>query len=274
MSVQTAVITFAGTPLPLGSKITSRTTDSTIANVKKLSRQGSHAPVGLALAQSVIVDIDIGGGDASPTTELPLFTMDAVNDELNRLYANLANGYQQLAIGETPARFLVCQKRKSEVTYELAHGRAFASAQIEFYAVDPRWLSVALNTSTALSSAAPQTNAGNVDTFPLFTFNGPASAGAALALIVGTPASTQYEIVTTTVLAPTDVLVINCDPRCPSANRIMLNGVPRYDLIATISNTVGDDYPFPRLMPGISTISATGGFAATSSIAFRDAYAL
>lgn len=281
---QLAVISFAGNVLPIGSRIVSRTIDSQIDDVPMLSRQGSYAPAGLASGQSVQLEVDVGGGDTSPTTELPLFTADDVNDEINRLYASLANGYQELVIGEVPARSLLCQKRKSSVTYEPAFNRAKATLKVELFALDPRWLSTVLHSTTAFSTnpvlGTAIVNAGNMDTFPLLTFSGPSSTGAAITVILFTPTGAYYKLATTAVLAPSDVLVIDCDPNTPNQQRFMLNGVARYDLFGTPTNTMlgadlqPDGFIFPRMMPGTSGITAIGGYASTSTIAWRDAFAL
>lgn len=275
MTVAQSLIQFGGYIMPIGTKLDSREIDSTIENAPMLGMDGEFAPPGLSLGAIVSLTIDVGGGgDVSPTTNSPLITLDDLNDEANQLFAHLQKGYQNLTLGTTPARYLLAQKRKASAKYTPGSFRSNAEMTLEFYAPDPRMLSVALN---ALVFTANQqqtvTNAGTARTYPKFTLTGMTqSPKVGIGLSAG---AMQVSIALSYTPILTDVIVIDCDPR-NRANAVLLNGVARLDLLGTsgIINTIGTADMFPFLEPGVSYVWFGEGNDTAGTLNWRDAWML
>ncbi len=276
MTVLGSVITFGGYQFPIGAILKARQVDQQIDETQMLGRDGTYAASGTALAQIVTVEIGIGGGDWSPFTNAQMLTLDDANDESNRIYGQLALGYQQLVVGETPARYLYAQKQHFKVEYPDGSYRSHATMTIDFYAADPRWLSLSTHTVNPIDNTATTiTNAGTVRAYPEFNFVGPSSGNPSADI---TPSSSAGSIGFTcnVILALGDILTVNCDPRANYDQRVMLNGANRMDLLGTsgLANTVGDDYFFPYLDPGDNSLIITGSSDPGSYIAWSDAYGL
>ena len=148
---------------------------------------------------------------------------------------------------------------------------------MEFYAPDPRWLSVSGKTESTTGSGI--TNSGNMISYPVVTYTqtgGAASAPVSLKIDVAVGKYVELDLGIT--LQDGDVLVIDCNPR-NRADGILytpsgMSTVNGLYLLGTggINNTIGNDATFPYLNPGMHTIA----FAGANSIvaAWNDAYAL
>jgi hypothetical protein len=279
-------VSFGSYTFPLGTVVKSRDASTDIEETKMLGIDGSIAPAGVLRAQTITLEINIGGaGDfdpsSTPTDIIYLESMDDLNNALNDLFAELEQGYQALTLGYTPARTTQAQKQKFNPAYMDGSSRRHATVSMDFLAPDPRWLSVATQTLTANGNA---TNNGNMNSYPLVTYTqtgGPASEPVNLQVFLGDDISTDpyVELNLNLTLQSGDVLVINCDPRqraqgiiyTPASTGIPVNGL--YLLGTTgMVNTVGNDATFPYLIPGINAVK----FAGANSIAFvwPDAYGL
>lgn len=276
MPVVGSAISFGGYQLPIGAQFKKRDIDSTIDETQMLGRDGTYAPTGAAAAGTVEVDVVVGGGSFSVFTGLELITVDDINNELNRIYAQLASGYQQLVLDTTPARYCLAQKQKMSIDYLESTNRTFATMAIAFYLADPRWLSLTAHEVNPIDTIATTiTNAGSVRTFPEFNFVGP-STGNPTALVTPAGAAGMITFTCGVGLIAGDVLNVQCDPRTPYDQRMTLNGVNRIDLLGAtgITNTVGDDFCFPYLNPGDNIVSIRGASDPSSYVAWPDAYGL
>lgn len=281
MALAESLISFGSYDLPLGARVKARQADTDIEETKMLGGDGTIAPPGVLAAQIIEVEIEIGGGgDFDPASTLSsiiyLDTMDKLNNAMNDCFAQLEVGYQALTIGYTPARTIQAQKRKFSPAYLEGSGRRHATIGMEFYAPDPRWLSVSSQTITASGSA---TNNGNATTYPVVTYQqsgGPASGQPVLKIDTR---SGYVQLTLNITLASGDELVIDCDPRHRSYGGIIYTpslGSPklRFDLLGTtgILNTIGNDSTFPYLLPGTHTVTMSG--ANSISCVWNDAYLL
>lgn len=276
-------ISFGSYLFPIGAMVKNRDASTEIDETKMLGLDGAIAPPGVLGAQIITVEIEIGGGgDFDPSSTVGhvtyLQSMDDLNNALNEAFAAFEQDYQALTLGYTPARTIQAQKRKFNPAYLEGSARRHAAVSMDFYAQDPRWLSVAAQTETVSGSTC--TNNGNMVSYPVITYTqtgGGASAPVSLKVFPGS-GSPYIELDLNITLASGDVLVINCDPRqrsqgimyTPSAG----NPTPRLDLLGTmgITNTIGNNALFPYLLAGANKAN----FAGANSIAlvWNDAYAL
>jgi hypothetical protein len=284
MTVAQSLVSFGDYLFPIGARIDSRQASTDVEETKMLGLDGTIAPAGVLAAQIIQLDIEIGGGgDVDPSsTDMDLIYLrspDQLNNALNNMFAQLEQGYQPLTIGYTPARTIQAQKRKLELKYMEGTARRHATASLEFYAPDPRWLSVASHTLAISGDAA--TNAGNMISYPVVTYTqtgGAASAPVSLKVYTGNTSTPYIELSLNLTLQSGDVLVINCDPRQRAQGIIYtpsgMSPVNGLYLLGTtgITNTVGNDATFPYLVPGADTVD----FVGANAIAFvwNDAFAL
>ncbi len=281
-----SLVSFGSYLFPIGTVVKTRAADTDIEESKMLGLDGTIAPPGVLAAHIVTLDIEIGhGGDWDPSLTPDdidyLNTLDDLNDSLNNLFAQLEQGYQALTLGYTPARTIQAQKRKFTPAYLEGTARAHATVSMDFYAPDPRWLSVAATTIDTNDFTA--TNNGNMVSYPVITFtqsgSGPASAPISLQIKPGGGMAYIEQTLNLTLLAG-DVLVINCDPRQRAQGIIytpaigpQVNGL--YLLGTTgIVNTLGNNATFPYFLPGSNTGSWATGCASSVSVVYNDAYAL
>lgn len=285
MTTLQSIIQFGDYIMPIGTSITSQQLDSTIEDQPMLGLDGAFAPSGYALGATIKVTIDMGGGgDVSPTTGLAMQTIDDVNNEANQLFERLKKGYQQLKIGTTPARYIMAQKRRCQVDPLPGSGRTHFTMTIEFYAQDPRWLSVATNTQ-AFSSPDQQftvTNAGTARTYPVFTLTASTNNPVVQVGAAGTGSTNPYiKLTLAYTMATGDQIVIDCDPR-NRANAIMLypagGGTPvaHFDWLGTtgVQNTMGTADCFPFLDPGQTIVWFGVGAGTIGTMSWHDAWGL
>jgi hypothetical protein len=273
---------------PIGTMVKSRSLASDVEATKMLGLDGEIAPTGLAAAQIITLEVDIGGGgdwDPASTDEDVIYvaTPDDLNSALNDMYAAVYDQIGALTIGYSPARTIQAQHKKFDVAYTEGTGRRNARVSLDFFAPDPRWLAVA---ATTITSGTTATNNGNMPTYPVVTYTQSGGAASVVpSLQIDTGAGYVELILSLPILGlpeymqAGDVLVINCDPRArsqgiiytPASTGIPVNGLPALGTVGCV-NTIGNDACFPYLLPGAHTIA----FAGANSIAFvfNDAYAL
>lgn len=276
MTILQSPIQFADYIMPIGTVLKSQQLDTTIEDTPMLGLHGAFAPSGYALGAIITLNIAMGGGgDVSPTTSAYMLTPDDVNNEANQLFKRLQEGYQQLILGATPARYIMAQKRKFQVQPLEGSGRTHYEVTLEFYAQDPRWL---LTTNNIQHFNANQemtiTNAGTARSYPIFTLTN-CTTTPKVGIGQGTGASPGISITLNYTPISSDTIIINCDPR-NRANAILLNGTPRLDLLGTngIQNTLGTSDMFPFLNPGANDVWFGFGGDTQGQLAWADAWGL
>lgn len=279
-SLVESAISFGSYTFPFGSWVKVREGSTDIDESPMLGLDGTIAPAGVLKAQTLSVEIPIGGdGSWDPKSTsgdiIYLITMDDLNNAANDLFAQLEQGYQALNVGYTPARTINAQKRKFEIPYSEATGRRNAAISIEFYAPDPRWLAEVVQTITSSGTA---TNNGNMISYPIVTYQQSGGAASAQPTLKVDTGAGHVELTLNITLQDGDELVIDCDPR-QRANGIVYtpsggNPTPDLALLGTtgIVNTIGNDATFPYLLPGTHNVNFGG--ANSISFAWNDAYAL
>jgi hypothetical protein len=283
-----SVVAFAGYTFPLGTKVKTRQIDSPIDEVPLLGRDGTYAPSAFSGPAAVVLSIDLGGGgDASPFTGVQMWSLDDLNDECNRIYQQLAGGYNLLTIGNSGNRGLVCQKQKFMVTYGEGTGRTHGTLDITFYAQDPRWLGTTRTATLTGGASHAALNEGTLPAYPTITLTGPSTGPVGIEGAPGGGTTGDITVQTTYTLLSGDTMIITTDPRSrDQAILLEVSGgvdfVARNDLIAVggITNTVGDDSTFPYIAGGFQGASnapgslKTLGAPATSVATWNDAWAL
>lgn len=267
MTFVTSRISFGGYNFPSGFYLDSNEQDTTMDVVKLPYQVGSNIPPGTLAEKIVSVKGMIGGSGSVDSSGAYIQTSDQLEAELQLLYSTLKSGYQSLNVGATPAKTLACQNRKAKVTYITGTGRSAADVELEFVAQDPRWISTAQTSTTALSGTL--TSNGSIFTFPVFTITG-ASAGATISVTpLGAAGAIKLVLLNSTISSGS--LLIDCDPR-NRVNAVKLNGVVNLALVDYINslNNVPDSQFFPYLQPGANTFASTGISAMTTS--WSDAY--
>lgn len=273
MAYATSTLSFGGYTFPASFSLLSRDQPAVIDEQKIPFLDGTNAPAGTRASKIVTVSGTIGGPGSVDSAGNWILNRDQAEAEANLLSSYVESGYQQLRVGATPARYIMAQKRKSTFTYVEGTKQSAIGVELEFLAPDPRWLAAAPTTTPAVASlnAALYTVGGSGVTYPVFTFNGayvnpsvsvsPAGIGGSITLSL------------TYTMAGGDQLVIDCDPR-NRANGVLLDGVPRLDLINPQStNTTGGAEFFPYLAPGTNTITAAGSpNGANVTASWREAY--
>lgn len=276
MTYAQSLVAFGSYTFPIGTMVKSRKLSSDIDETKMLGLDGTIAPPGKLQAQTLTLEIEIGGGgDIDPVRNAIINTIDDLDNAANDLFAALAAGYENLVLGLTPARYLTAQKKEYSIQYLEGSGRRHANMSVDFYAPDPRFKSVTTTTRTSGGSA---TNAGNAPTYPVVTYaqTGGAASGQVILQIIPTGATGHVKLTLGITLQDGDVLVIDCDPR-NRANGIVYtpsggDPVSGLYLLGTtgIENTLGDDSTFPFMLPGGNTVSFSG--ANSISFTWADAY--
>lgn len=273
MTILQSPIQFGDYIMPIGTVLKSQQLDSTVEDTPLLGLHGSYAPPGYATGAVITIQIEMGGGgDVSPTTSNPLLTLDDANNEANQLYLRLQEGYQQLKVGTTPARYIMAQKRKFSVQPLEGSGRTHLGITIEFFAQDPRWLSVTNNSSAIAGPPGGTniTNAGTARSYPVFTLT---SGGATPEVDIIPPGlSAVVSVKLNYTMTGGDTIIINTDPR-NRANAVLLNGAPRLDLLGTtgLINNIGTGDLFPFLDPGISKVTVVN---ASCTMTWHDTWGL
>lgn len=267
---------FGGYTFPYGMRLEARESDQRIDEVDIPYLPGSNAPQGVAKSVVISLTGQIGGDGAVDSSGDYITTRDQLEAELQLMRSYLESGYQQLTLGFADGRYCMAQKQKLKVQYNEAEGGKIAHIDLEFLVQDPRFFSADTHTqSLSLGVGAAINNAGTCLSFPKFTLT---ATGAATnpAFSVQPNGGTGYVRVALTVsLNDGDVVQIDCDPR-NRANAVLLNGVPRLDLLGTngCTNTNGDQNFFPYLQPGnnTTTVSLDSG-TATVTASWQDAFA-
>jgi hypothetical protein len=277
--VVTSKLAFGGYTFPAGFMLLSRDQPSVIDEQKIPYSDGANIPQGSRGAKVIVIKGTIGGSGAVDSGGSYIQNRDQAEAELNLMSSYLESGYQQLSVGAGTfagaARYIVAQKRKFTVTYAESAFQAVIDVQIELVAQDPRWLASAAATigpSTSILNLA-QTIGGSTITYPVATFVG---AYQRPYLNVNFFGGRNIQIGTIAALGAGDTFVIDTDPR-NRANGMLLNGVPRLDLIDMGSsvNTAGDAAFFPYLLPQALLISAdslTAVRGTSVTVTWREAY--
>lgn len=284
MTTLASPIQFGDYIMPIGTSIKSIQIDSTIEDSPLLGLHGAFAPSGYATGMVITLSIDMGGGgDVSPTTGLPMQTLDDVDNEANQLYERLQSGYQQLIVGTTPARYIMAQKRKWSVEPLPGSGRTHYTMTLELFAQDPRWLSITNHTQAfTANQQLTITNAGTARTYPVLTITSATGNPVVQVGAAGTGSTDPYiQLTLAYTMNVGDQIVIDCDPR-NRANAILLYpagggaAVVHLDWLGTtgIRNTMGTADCFPFLDPGGTIVWFGAGAQTAGTIAWRDAWGL
>jgi len=261
-----SMLKFGAYQFPASFRLVHQEQDVVIDEQKIPNLEGTNAPQGSFNSQVIRLAGTIGGFNGVDSAGNPITNRDQCKAELNLLTSYLRAGFQQLYLGSSDNRTIRAQLRKLMTSFAEATMQAVADCEIEFMAPDPRWIGAAHNIAAAVSLAAvAAVNNGSTITYPKFTFTGAYTnnPGSGAPLI-----KTQL----TLVMIGTDVLVIDCDPH-NRANAVLLNGMPRLDLVTATTNTMGDAAFFPYLIAGANTVSAAGSVNGTSvSATYNDAF--
>ena len=273
MAFVQSAISFGAYQFPAAFWLRSVQDDATIDEVKIPFLDGTSAPPGTRGSKKINVSGTIGGFGAVDSSGNLILTRDQAENEAQLMRSYLASGYQKLVVGYTPARYIYAQLQKFTTAPVQYAGRLALGVELTFLAQDPRWLaSAAGSVSLPVGVTENVTSNGTTQTYPIVTINGPLTNPFVKVTPAG--ASGYIEDALAVTLASTDQIVVDCDPR-NRANAVMLNGVPRLDLLGTagVTNTLGDSAPFPYLRVGVNTalVSAASGTGA-STIAWNDAW--
>lgn len=257
-------ISFGAYVFPAGFRLAGRDNDAVIEEIKVPFLDGTSAPAGSRNSKVIRVTGQIGGNGAVDSSGSYITNRDQAEAEINLMTSYLEAGYQQLKVGSTDGRFIWAQKRKFSTVVAEATNQTVIQVDVEFLAQDPRWLAAAASTLSGASLAAVlATNSGSALTYPKFTFTG-AYVNPFASVNPGNGAG-YITAATVLTMGAGDTLVIDCDPR-NRANAVLLNGVPRLDLLGSngITNTMGDSAFFPYLLPGNNAVTAHGSSGGTS----------
>jgi len=270
-------ITFGTYTFPAAFSVDTVQQPNQIDETKIPFLDGTSAPAGSRSSKLIRITGDIGGWGTTDSAGTYILTQDQAQAEFDRMNAQIEAGYQQLSIGDNPARYIYAQKKQSTLTPRPGSGRRAWTVQIDFVAQDPRWLALTPQSFGPSSSLHhfTVTSTGNAVTYPIVTFTG-AYANPYLQIYPGTGNSTRYIGVNFAItMVGGDVLVIDSNPR-NRARAVLFNGVPRLDLLGTtgITNLMGDAAFFPYILPGDNIVFAESVTANGSGVtlAFQDAW--
>jgi hypothetical protein len=275
----TSTISFGGYTFPAGFHVLDLGNDTVIDEVKVPFIDGTSAPPGSRNSKVIHLQGTIGGWGAVDSSGNYITTSDQAEAEYQTMVSYLESGYQQLTLGQTPARYILAQKRKLLKTPVPGTGRRALDIEIEFLAQDPRWLSTTIHTATGSTFGGNNfvQNSGTAISYPKFTITGACTNPGFQ--IQGTPG--QYvSIATTFTMNAGDQLVFDCDPRNrPNAILYTPNGgsaTPRLDILGTngITNTFGNSAMMPYMLPNtLMNLTPTVGSGTPSwTLSWQDAW--
>jgi phage-related protein len=266
MSYVQSALSFGGYIFPAAFVLLQRDQPTSIDEVKVPMYMGTTAPVGTMGSKVLSLRGTIGGQGAVDSAGVYILNKTQAEAELNLMASYLESGYQPFGISQTPPRTIAAQKRKFTTKPRDGTDQACVDVEIELVAPDPRWIGTA---SASIAASGTATAGGSAPTFPKATFTG---AGTPPTLKIQPAGSAGYvQVIAGYTMLAGDTLVIDCDPR-NRAKAILLNGLPRLDLLGTAgaTNTVGDNAFFPYLLPGANTVTMTG--AAARVLQWSDAF--
>ncbi|MDB5042163.1 MAG: Phage tail protein [Candidatus Eremiobacteraeota bacterium] len=274
MSFVTSSISFGGYSFPASFMLVSRDQPSTVDRLKIPFLDGEQIPQGTRAAKVIAIKGTIGGVGAVDSAGAFIVTRDQAEAECNLMESYLESGYQALNVGATPARAIQCQKTKFTSTYVEGTQQTVIEVQIEFVAADPRWIATATTTlgpSTSLNTSGIVIGGSGI-VYPTATFVG-AYVNPALTLFPSGGGGNSIRLQLLKTMVGGDQIVIDCDPR-NRANGVLLNGVPRLDLIDLTNSTngVGDASFFPYLSAGSSNTVTTSAGGTSVTVSWHEAY--
>jgi hypothetical protein len=271
----TSLFTAGSYAFPNGFYMTKRTLDQKDDPMEILGLAGTHAPASIPSAATIECQGAIGVGEAGSAVSL-ISNYTDMSTELDAMYSALqpnSGAYISFQAGGMPTlpRAINGYVKNFEVdTSEV--GRKFAEVKFSIVCPDPRWLSVSGHNATAASGNL--SNAGNAPSFPVFNFSGPGTGGVGVTVYPGLSSAfgNSIQVALSYVLATSDSLIINCDPRQRQL-AIDLNGIGRLDLLGTtgLINEIGNNYWFPYLSTGNNFYTITG-YPTSFSVTWFDAW--
>ena len=287
MTFVTSQLVFGSYTFPASFSPQSR--ENTIVYDQSLRMSKTFGEVGIYPTfgtKNVHVKGTIGGSGSVDSSGSYILTLDQAKAELELLQAALCGGLQNLTMGASDGRYLVCQAKDLKVTPMEGVAQTALEIDLEFEAPDPRWLANTAQTATTpFSGGFAYTNNGSTTSYPIITINGPmtVSGGGQTFEFVVTAGNSRVTGHITMNLGPAlgggDVLVIDCTPQ-NRAHWLQLNGADRQDLMTTYSGSTGDASTYrvgewlPYIQPGTFglNVQATTGPANGSTFVWRDAW--